>query len=128
MTQKEMTAIRILTETDAEGYKSVRLEGLKQNPRAFVMAFTEESAQPLEYFSARLKRNTVFGGFEQSELLGIVSFSIRQNEKNSTRVSFRHVCSRARTGHGVGQGVGADAVVPCPGQGRSGTAVSGGFE
>ncbi len=87
MTQKEMTAIRIPTETDAEAYKSVRLEGLKQYPRAFGMAFTEESAQPLEYFSARLKRNTVFGGFEQSELLGIVSFSIRQNEKEQHKGS-----------------------------------------
>ena len=82
-----MTAIRILTETDAEAYKSVRLEGLKQYPRAFSMAFAKESAQPLEYFSARLKRNTVFGGFEQSEHFGIVSFSIRQNEKEQHKGS-----------------------------------------
>ncbi len=96
MTQKEMTAIRILTETDAEAYKSVRLEGLKQYPRAFGMAFTEESAQPLEYFSARLKRNTVFGGFEQSELLGIVSFSIRQKKTAQGSPSGMYVRGNAR--------------------------------
>lgn len=82
-----MTAIRILTEADAEAYRSVRLEGLKQYPTAFGMAFSEEAAQPLEYFLAGLKRNTDFGGFEQSELLGIVSFSIRRNEKEQHKGS-----------------------------------------
>jgi len=86
-----MTAIRILHASDAEAYRSVRLEGLKLYPKAFGMAFSEEADQPLEYFSVRLKRNIVFGGFEQSELqselLGIVSFSIRQNEKEQHKGS-----------------------------------------
>lgn len=66
--------LRRLTATDAEAYRRVRLEGLRESPLAFVADFEKNSARPLEYFAALLKDlpdNFVVGAFDEGELIGV---------------------------------------------------------
>ena len=52
--------IRALTGADAEAYRTIRLEALRQAPDAFASSYEEESARPIEIFQERLVGK--FGG------------------------------------------------------------------
>jgi RimJ/RimL family protein N-acetyltransferase len=66
--------LRRLTAADAEAYRRVRLEGLREAPLAFVADFEKNSARPLEYFAGLLKDlpdNFVIGAFDDGALIGV---------------------------------------------------------
>lgn len=46
--------LRRLTVADADAYRRVRLEGLRESPLAFVADFEKSSARPLHDFAALL--------------------------------------------------------------------------
>src|SRR4029077_19356685 len=67
--------IRQLTTADAESFRELRLEGLRLNPEAFGSTYETEKNQPLERYSGWLSNSTVFGAFQNSELIGTASFT-----------------------------------------------------
>lgn len=73
--------IRAVGPADAEVFRALRLEGLRQHPCAFAACHEEEAGQPLEMAVARLERSTVFGGFAQGALLGVAGFAMAEPAK-----------------------------------------------
>jgi ribosomal protein S18 acetylase RimI-like enzyme len=67
--------IHRLTPSDADVFRSIRLEALQDASDAFGSTFEKESAEPLQYFVDRLDRNAVFGGFFGSSLMGVAGFA-----------------------------------------------------
>jgi len=68
---------RRLTAADAEGYRRVRLHGLKESPQAFAADYELSAQLPQEHFAARLKNEVdafVIGAFVGEQLVGIGGF------------------------------------------------------
>ncbi len=68
--------IRQLMSDDAAAYFALRLEGLKEAPKAFALSVEEERHDSLETVAVRLtSQNTVtLGAFKESKLVGIATF------------------------------------------------------
>jgi len=67
--------VRRLTEDDAELYRDLRLEGLRNVPTAFGSSYEESERRPLSAYAERLRPTedtAVFGAFEQGSLVGSV--------------------------------------------------------
>ena len=73
--------IRPLRPDEAESWRALRLEALRLHPEAFGASFEAESAQPLEFFAARLAGGVTFGGFMDQELAGSVGFLVQAGAK-----------------------------------------------
>lgn len=58
--------IRQLAATDADAFRTIRLDGLRRHPEAFGASFEEESRLPLADFATRLRADTVWGGFDEA--------------------------------------------------------------
>jgi ribosomal protein S18 acetylase RimI-like enzyme len=67
--------IRQLTPADAESFRELRVEGLRLNPEAFGSTYEFEKDQPLERYTGWLTNSTVFGAFQNSQLIGTASFT-----------------------------------------------------
>lgn len=76
-----MAQVRRLSEWDAEDFRAIRLEGLQRHPEAFGATHADEAAQPMAFFSDRLKNSAVFGGFEGTTLLGVAGLYFLEQEK-----------------------------------------------
>jgi len=74
--------IRRLQPADAALYREIRLEALQKNPEAFGSTFEKESAQPLSWFEAAIRRADIFGGFLDGWLMGIAGFTVKEGTKN----------------------------------------------
>jgi ribosomal protein S18 acetylase RimI-like enzyme len=75
--------IRQLNPADAESFRELRLEGLRLNPEAFGSTYEFEKDQPLERYTGWLTNSTVFGAFQNSELIGTASFTQLSGLKDS---------------------------------------------
>jgi RimJ/RimL family protein N-acetyltransferase len=73
----------LLTPADAESYRDIRLEGLRQNPEAFGSTFERENAMPLAWFAERIANVNIFGGFVEGELLGVAGYRRQDGAKES---------------------------------------------
>lgn len=76
---------RRLAGTDAEAYRSLRIEGLQQSPASFGSSLLEEGAQPIEFFAGRLERSFIFGLFDGAALVGTAGFFREANSKSAHR-------------------------------------------
>lgn len=56
-------AIRRLAAADADHYRMLRLQGLRNHPEAFGASLAAEAAKPVPWFAERLERNAVWGGW-----------------------------------------------------------------
>jgi ribosomal protein S18 acetylase RimI-like enzyme len=69
---------RILTSTDAEAFRAIRLEGLRNCPTAFASSYDEDVELPLEEVAARISPSTdswVLGAFsEHTRIVGCVGW------------------------------------------------------
>ncbi|SEB53624.1 hypothetical protein [Paenibacillus sp. GP183] len=69
--------IRLLESSDAEIYREIRLDSLKESPESFLTTYEIESERPIEQFRQNLiasdSRFTV-GAFMNNELVGVVTF------------------------------------------------------
>ncbi|HET6931302.1 MAG TPA: GNAT family N-acetyltransferase [Candidatus Acidoferrum sp.] len=75
--------IRQLTPADAASFRELRLEGLRLNPEAFGSTYDFEKDQPLEKYSGWLTNSTIFGAYQNSELVGTASFTQLSGLKDS---------------------------------------------
>ena len=72
---RSTTAIRPLTEEDAESFWSLRLRGLREHPEAFGRSFEEQRATPLVDVRRRISSppdGFVLGAWRGDGLVGIV--------------------------------------------------------
>ena len=69
--------------SDAALYRDIRLEALQKNPEAFGSTFEKESAQPLSWFEAAIRRADIFGGFLDGTLAGIAGFAAQEGAKHA---------------------------------------------
>jgi RimJ/RimL family protein N-acetyltransferase len=75
--------IRQLTPSDAESFRELRLEGLRLNPEAFGSTYEFEKDQPLTRYTGWLTNSTVFGAYQNSQLIGTASFTQQSGLKDS---------------------------------------------
>ena len=68
--------VRRLDVSDAEAFRSIRLEGLRDEPDAFGSTFEKESTEPGGFWADRLTRNAIFGGFCGDRLVGVAGFYV----------------------------------------------------
>ena len=94
--------IRQLTPADAESFRELRLEGLRLSPEAFGSTHEFEKDQPLTRYTGWLTNSTVFGAYQNSELIGTASFTQLSGLKDSHKGWLRamyvrptHRCSGA---------------------------------
>lgn len=78
-----MYAIRSLGPEDADAYQRIRLDALRLYPEAFGAAYEDEVELDLAQFAERLITPglTRFGGFAQTELVGLVGLQIPAGAK-----------------------------------------------
>ncbi len=74
--------MRRLEPADAVLYREMRLEALQKNPEAFGSTFEKESAQPLSWFEAAIRRADIFGRFLDGQLMGIAGFTVKEGMKH----------------------------------------------
>src|SRR5580704_15524211 len=67
------TQVRQLTSSDAVSFRELRLDGLRPNPEACGSTYEFERDQPLERYTGWLTNSTVFGAFQNSQLIGTAS-------------------------------------------------------
>ena len=75
--------IRRLQSIDGDLYREIRLEALRQNPEAFSSTFDYEAMQGPAWFANRLARSAVFGAFLDGTLVGIASFYVEADPKET---------------------------------------------
>ena len=75
--------LRRLEPADAVLYREIRLEALQKNPEAFGSTLEKESAQPLSWFEAAIRRADIFGGFLDGRLMGIAGFAAQEGTKHA---------------------------------------------
>jgi GNAT superfamily N-acetyltransferase len=64
--------IRQLTDADVGEYRRIRLQGLLQDPSAFMMVYSDWATRPHADFAARLRTVTMFAAFEGDRLIGTI--------------------------------------------------------
>ena len=74
--------IRRLGSSDADAFRLIRLEGLRNDPDAFGSTFEKEARESGQYFVDRLTRNAVFGGFVGDRLVGVSGFYFFEDTKS----------------------------------------------
>jgi RimJ/RimL family protein N-acetyltransferase len=82
--EQPLATIRPLTAADAPAYRALRLSALAHAPAAFGASHGEESAQPLDWFTARITPpppSRVYGAFNRTALVGIAGFLAYGGEK-----------------------------------------------
>ena len=72
----EKMPIRQLTGIDVEAYRALRLQSLRESPRAFTYSYEEFSQRTLDSIAQQLRgpENFTLGAFEDNRLVGIVGF------------------------------------------------------
>lgn len=97
---------RILEPSDAEGFRSLRLEALTAAPEAFGASYEEDASIPLETMRARLSANpnVVFGAFADQALVGMAGFAVYDRMKARHKGVLWGVYVKAEwRGHHVGK-------------------------
>jgi RimJ/RimL family protein N-acetyltransferase len=96
--------IRLLTVADAMSYRDVRLEGLRQHPKAFASTFEDECTKPLGWFRERIVQSRIFGAFFAQTLIGVVGLRTHDDSKQRHKAKLwgMYVRREARQ-YGIGE-------------------------
>ncbi len=77
--------IRALRAEDAAAWRMLRLEGLRDHPRAFVTSYEEVAEDDVDAFAARMPAPTgpdvLFGAFAGDKLVGSAGLLVRKRAK-----------------------------------------------
>ncbi|TDL75903.1 GNAT family N-acetyltransferase [Peribacillus frigoritolerans] len=106
--------IRHLNRHDANLYRNIRLEGLKNNPEAFGSSYEEEQLYPIDLFKSRLESDTAFtfGAFKNNELAGVVTLVKETKVKLMHKASiFAMYVSPSYRGSGIGKKLMSEVVI-----------------
>ncbi|RHW38103.1 GNAT family N-acetyltransferase [Neobacillus notoginsengisoli] len=105
--------IRRIVPEDAEQYRRLRLDALKEHPEAFAVSYEEERAYPLDFFKERFSEDnaTTFGAFDGEKLAGVVTLVREAKSKLSHRANIfaMYVAPEYRRA-GVGKKLLAEAI------------------
>ncbi len=99
--------IRALHPSDASHFLRLRLFGLLEAPSAFASNYQEEKDRTIAQVRGHLvgsSKSTIFGGFEETELVGVVGVGREQraNERHMAFIRSMYVVPDAR-GQGLGR-------------------------
>lgn len=79
-------SIRPLTADDADAYRELRLEGLRNHPYAFASSYETAVQRPDDYWREALQRLSFFGAFaEDGRPVGLVAFDQSNGDKDRHR-------------------------------------------
>ena len=80
---KPTFALRRLAAADAEGYRALRLKGLRDHPEAFGASWDDEAGKAVPWFAERLERNAVWGGWLDGDpaLAGVAGLMVPEAAK-----------------------------------------------
>jgi ribosomal protein S18 acetylase RimI-like enzyme len=78
---RPVSQIKLLSCADAQAYRDIRLEGLRQNPEAFASTFEDERGKPLDWFAERITQSQIFGAILAQELVGVVGLRAHADSK-----------------------------------------------
>jgi ribosomal protein S18 acetylase RimI-like enzyme len=114
--------VRRLDEEDAEEFRALRLEALRESPEAFRSSYEETVRQPAAILIARLRRNPdaphdfFLGAFDPT-MIGMVGFhrESRLKTRHKGSIVSMHVAAAAR-GRGVGRALLERAIVEASSQ------------
>ena len=81
--------VRRLTVEDAEYYRKMRLQALKEHPEAFSSSYEEEGQYSLDVYKDRFQSNNslTLGAFEKGVLIGTVTLLVENKLKLRHRAS-----------------------------------------
>ena len=74
--------VRRLAQGDADSFRTLRLEALRQDPDAFGSTYDSEAADPPERFRRTLADGRVFGLFRAGSLVGMAGYAVRDWPKS----------------------------------------------
>ncbi|HEY2889027.1 MAG TPA: GNAT family N-acetyltransferase [Dongiaceae bacterium] len=107
MSSEQGPIIRALAAADAEAYRAIRLEALRQAPDAFASSYEEESARPIETFGERLAGKfggITFGAIVDREIAGTAGGVREDRLKTNHKLLLVGVYVRAaHRGRGLGE-------------------------
>lgn len=75
--------IRQLTIEDAESYRDIRLEMLRDNPEHFGDSYEDNLDYDLSFFEGRIDGSPIYGGFDGDDLIGVAGYFIQKGDKTS---------------------------------------------
>lgn len=105
MKHKQVSIVQ-LEPNDWHKYKNIRLESLREEPKAFHSTFEEESRHPNNYWQERLtNKNDIFVfATHEDQVVGIMNLSFREEgETDSVAVVHDAYVSKEFRGLGVGK-------------------------
>lgn len=99
--------IRQLKPADAEAYRSIRLEALRDSPTSFAASYEEERKQTADKYKTRfapLSNTFTFGAFEDHQLVGVITLVREKLLKLSHRTTIVAMYTKPeKRGYGVGK-------------------------
>jgi RimJ/RimL family protein N-acetyltransferase len=102
--EEQAVQIRHLRPEDFQIWKEIRLEAVKNHPKAFGGSFEEESRRTDEQWKGSMSSSFKFGAFIEEKIVGCLGYYINDGEKMKHRAGVfgMYIRSEAR-GKGVGK-------------------------
>jgi ribosomal protein S18 acetylase RimI-like enzyme len=95
--------IRLLSKTDVQDYRLIRLATLKSEPDYFGSLYESEVMLPLDAFASVLARDTVFAAYDDQTIIGIARLHGHDASKETHKASIMGVFTKPDyRGQGVG--------------------------
>jgi hypothetical protein len=97
--EEQAVQIRHLRPEDFQIWKEIRLEAVKNHPKAFGGSFEEESRRTDEQWKGSMSSSFKFGAFIEEKIVGCLGYYINDGEKMKHRAGVfgMYIRSEART-------------------------------
>ena len=106
--------IRQLITEDAESYREIRLEMLRDNPEHFGDSYEDNLDYDLSFFETRIDDGPIYGGFNGDDLVGVAGYFILKGDKTSHKAMIWGVYVRPENrGHRLSEALIEEAIQDC---------------